>query len=152
MDQCPLCNQIVKKDPIDFDIYIINCKICGKYKVTNFILTHAIDTHKFKKYILSGITRQFSEDGQCITIDDENLQQIVDSFSIPDSPFEKMDRILLYIQKKASNAGSYVTINPDFDYPIAFAKKKDEMDYYIEILSSKLNLIEYYPSPITIID
>ena len=147
MDNCPLCDNLPNKNyRIDSKlIYRIDCNICGEYEVTLTaikILQSSESPWQSKKYILSEITRNASEEGRLISFGTDNIQQVIDSASIPNSPIEKMDRILLYIQNKTSYAGEIVEINLDNDYPIAFAKNQDEMYFYLKEMCDKLDWLE----------
>jgi len=125
MEECPLCKKIFKEynPEANSNIYLVNCATCGKYKISLEELLNLKSSFESEKYIISGVARQFSEDGNYISIIDENsIKQIIDSASIPDSPLEKMDLILLYIAKKISYDGEFIKINSNYDYPIAFSK------------------------------
>lgn len=143
-ESCPLCKKGLKyKQEANSNIFHVECKICGEYKITLEELLNLKSSFEFEKYIISGVTRQSSEEGGCISIiDEKSIQQIIDSAQIPESPIEKMDSILLYIEKKASYEGDYVKINPYNDYPIAFAKNPDEMNHFLQILRDKLKYVE----------
>jgi len=94
-----------------------------------------------KKYILSGVLREATEHGNRIEISTTNINDILASASIPDGPFEAMDRILLYIKRHLSTVASYVQITTS-DYPIAYAKNNQELDFYLEKLVG-LGYLEY---------
>jgi nucleoside 2-deoxyribosyltransferase len=111
----------------------VKCKTCGEYFIENH-LSEVIPTHqkyKCKRYILSGILREASEHKNPIKITENNIQDILDSASIPDTPFEKIDRLVLYVHRHSPTAASVVNINADRDYPIAYAKDTREFSFYV---------------------
>ena len=55
---------------------------------------------------------------------------------MPDGPLEAMDRILLYVSRKAESADEFVPLS-QHHYPIAFAKHAAEFNYFIFSLAKR---------------
>jgi nucleoside 2-deoxyribosyltransferase len=81
-------------------------------------------------YIYSAAIRELYESGTVPWVED--LQRLKDSVRIPDGPLESIDRILLYVYRKAPSAVEHVRLHFQNDYPIAYAKDAGEFEYFIE--------------------
>ncbi|HEU4559590.1 MAG TPA: hypothetical protein VFS20_17190 [Longimicrobium sp.] len=58
-----------------------------------------------------------------------------------DDPFDAVDRILLYVMRTAPRVGEEVHLNPETDYPIAFARDARELKNYVE-LGTRIGFLE----------
>lgn len=148
METCPLCkNEFRNKTSQALsNVSLVDCEICGKYKISKEELLLLQSSFESEKYIISGITRQTSEDNKYVSIiDEQSIRQIIDTARIPDSPLEKMDLILVYIEKKIKHMGDCVHIDTVTDYPIAFAKHSDEMRYLLMIADRLIYINEDEP-------
>lgn len=139
MTNCPVCDNKLK----DISGRRFDCVVCGSYftnaHAEGYILTEL--KKEGKRYILSGILREASEYGNPIKLTGNNIQDILDSTSVSDSPFQAIDRIIKYIHRKSPTAASSVGINSVSDYPIAYAKDKAEFLFYLN-KAVKLNYLE----------
>jgi hypothetical protein len=140
--QCPLCGAEDVEKTRDQTLpplgLWINCATCGSYGISRQAARalHFVDHPQYgPKHILSGVAREGSDRGSSISITTENVAQLLQSASIPSDPIDAMNRILLYVQRKQTTAADFVEL-ADRDYPIAFAKNGDELDYYVDNLSS----------------
>lgn len=135
MDKCYVCGQNTDKSHPDHgkNIQYLTCERCGQYsihaKIINILTRSEVP---IEKHILSGILREASENGNPIEIKEDNIQDILDSSSVPHGPFEKIDRIVKYIHQKSPNASSCVPIGFDDDYPIAYANNPEEFKFYLD--------------------
>jgi hypothetical protein len=133
MSTCPICEQPADIRPYDDrDGYRVHCVTCGRYAIsdTAFHFLPRNLEYQGKKHILSGILRDHSEHGNPFTILTTNIPDLLSSASIPDGPFEAIDRLLLYIHRHARTAASYVEIKPT-DYSLVYAKDSDEFGFYL---------------------
>ncbi len=110
------------------DVFYISCQTCGTYEISKEASTESILVTQNKKYVFSGLTRAASDSGSRLTLLTTNLQDLFDSAPIPDSPIEMIDRILLYVSKKAQTADASVELSSQH-YPIAFAKNGAEFAF-----------------------
>lgn len=143
---CPLCGaQDVEKTrdrtlpPLGL---WIDCATCGSYGISHHAARAINSTdkpHFGHKYILSGVTREASEHDRRLSITTDNIDQLLQSTSIPGDHLQAMDRILLYIDGKRKTAAEFVQFS-DHDYPIAFAKDTGEFRYYLSNLVHMGNL------------
>jgi len=156
MDNCPICRNnsiIYDKEELPVErkrkegitslspIFEYECKVCGKYRIDYGIEQVLLGTTDMdKRYILSGVTRQSSYEEHIITITEENYDQWFDSAPLLDGPIESMDRILLYFDKKVKNFSQGIHFDASTDYPIAFAKDKNEFSFFL----TKLKEIGYF--------
>jgi hypothetical protein len=121
----------VAKISMDISNSLVSCDVCGKYYIG--LRTPAIIQNKSKneRSKLSGILREASDRGIFTTITAENIDEKLSSASIPDNAIEKIDKILLYINKKAPTDAKGIVIIADKDYPIAYAKDNIEFSFYL---------------------
>ncbi|MFC1556367.1 hypothetical protein ACFL5L_00105 [candidate division KSB1 bacterium] len=142
---CPLCNNpLTTKDITENRIFLFECKICGDFGISEKALTDK--TRLFpdeKKYIYSGITRLYYEKNNPITLTSDNIKDLENHPSIPQYPFDSLDRFIEYLYTKALDVAEPVPINPAKDYPLAFAKNPKEFQRFIIILSEKLQWVEF---------
>jgi len=135
INKCPLCSKNIEitNADIETDNFNVKCETCGKFKIKKETveLEDGVKKYEYKKYILSGITRQRSDDGIETEITNSNIKQLIDSASIPGDLLEAIDRVLFYIQGKTSDYSDKVKILYDTDYPIAFSKNRNEFQFIL---------------------
>lgn len=140
--QCPLCGKNVSINKVDPSTAAIHCDTCGDYNCDLGVFPSLQGKFSDKKWILSALTREAFENGKSITLKANNLQSLLDSASIPDTPVEAMDRILLHVkQKTGGEYGKTVVFDFQKDYPLAFARNSEEFCFLIRTLEG-LNLVE----------
>ena len=134
-EKCPICgNKLSNKTPGVNDMFTINsCKTCGNYKIRQEADDALRSPSKYDKYkyILSCVLREATKNGKQIALNTENIQDYIDSASIPDGPLEAIDRIIFYVYRKSETADSYISLKPE-EHPISCAKNVDEFRYYIK--------------------
>ena len=132
-EKCPICGKEITTDSIGFLTIDVNCETCGDYRIAPEAISALQNSPKYnsKKYILSAVLREANENGRKIRVSTKNIQEILDSASIPDGPWETIDRILLYVYRKGETAAFYVPFTGK-DYPIVYAKDYDEYRYFWE--------------------
>lgn len=128
---CFLCDnlaQITHSSRAD-DVFYISCQTCGTYEISKEAIRLELSRiAQNKMYVFSGLTRAASESGSRLTLLTTNLQDLFDSAPLPDGPLEMIDRILLYVSKKAQTADASVELSAQH-YPIAFAKSITEFAF-----------------------
>lgn len=111
---------------------------CGEYKITHkswmampYYLEHEISE---QRHLISGYLREMAELGMpSVLITNENYQNIVDSFRVPTTIMEKLDKLLIYLYKKSEFI--YQDIKIDTNEPaVAYAKNKEEYENMIGAL------------------
>ena len=131
-NKCAICRNVAQSTPTDRDAYRFSCPTCGNYEISREAIP---DTNQLafqsKAYILSGVTRNISEDGGSVTISTTNIKELLDTAPIPKDPLEMIDRILLYVARKTKTADSAVELSFTRDYPIAFAQSGAEFEFVI---------------------
>ncbi len=144
VQRCPFCGTSTAfKYIFDQDLYIVQCAICGGYRIKDDIAKYAwSNANSGKNHIYSGAIREFSEKGRKVLIED--LEELEDSVVIPEGPLDSIDRILLYLHGKMNASDSFVQIHPEHDYPIAFAKNPDEF-LFLLAKARELHYIESDP-------
>ncbi len=135
MSVCPLCDTEQATITVPTTKPFVRhykCSACGEYEIVGSF-TDALknEPYKSKKYILSGIFRESSNRGVILTLDIATVDEILDMVSIPDSPLESIDRILLYIYKNIVSADDFFLLRP-LDYSIAFAKNQNEFRFFLD--------------------
>src|SRR5207237_4431162 len=105
----------------------------GEYLLSEYLATRMLrpPTDIRTNYIYSAAIRELYESGTVVPWV-EDLQKLKDSVRIPDGPLESIDRILLYVYRKAPSAVEYVRLHFQNDYPIAYAKDAGEFEYFTE--------------------
>lgn len=135
MDKCPICNTQAESISPTGSTHIahIRCRICGEYKITRSA-TSTKAYAKYNDYLVSAALRNHNEKGTVYEIDTKNIDNLFDSIIIPRTPFEKIDRILIYIYNKIESIDDIIDLDFSTDYPIAFTKRVREFSYLMKII------------------
>lgn len=140
-DKCLICQRHV--EPYSWNHpqpgAYIKCDLCGEYRISERLAQDIYEYCLGSTHILSAAIREHSEQGIVLWIED--LNDLKDSVSIPKSPLESIDRILLHILKKSNSSNEWLHLN-QIDYPIAYAKSPDEFTYFLST-AEELNYLEY---------
>jgi hypothetical protein len=154
---CLLCgSNRVKGLDADASAQMKRCDRCGTYivdQIAAISLNSVSSGVKGDLYLLSGLTRQATENGQepirisRELVGDERTfrSQIASLGSMPSSVEAKGDALLRYIARHSDYPGATVEFHADLDYPVAFCKNEEECSFYIEHLKH-LALITYIPT------
>jgi hypothetical protein len=141
--QCNLCGSPVSDVPGGSPYQPrYDCRICGHYRLSERAaqrineLVHLggrpdavlLGNH----HLLSAAIRaEFEESGDEVFV--ESFEALQARARAPANPFEAIDRVILHVARKAERAGSHIVLDPDVDYPIAFAKDAEEFRYYLHL-------------------
>jgi hypothetical protein len=142
-EMCPLCKKGANVNR-DFETHLslIQCEVCGIYKLCHdfyfrfkgkgsFLKGDKLKKYEGKEYILSGVTRNASERENTIEISHENIANFMETALVPATPRELLNRVLVYIAKRADEFVSEVQIVLYKDYPLFFAKSYEDLNYVI---------------------
>lgn len=138
---CPVCASEVpesRSEPPNQPRFV--CPVCGTYRlneraaqklyqVVGPARPHVLENH----HLLSAVIRDRYERGGKRDVFIPDLGELRAAAVPLDDPFDAVDRILLYTARTATRAGEQVALNPETDYPIAFARDAQEMNYYVEL-------------------
>ena len=144
---CPLCGNAAEMRLLQHSVgSFVSCETCGQYEIPHSVRTDADSLIRRTgsgdvRYILSALTRRASTEGRRITIDHNNIDELLQSVAIPKSPLENMDRALLYVADHQTKADEFFEVFFGNDYPLAFAKDEDEFRYFLHTLGDR-NLLE----------
>jgi hypothetical protein len=114
------------------------------------VLYHAVGYHtrplrlREDHYLISARVReQYEREQEVVEINDAHVL-IAESRPRSDV-FEAIDRIILYVARKAPHANDYVPFDPAWDYPIGLARDGDELKYLLE-KAIQMELLEHQGS------
>lgn len=139
--ECPICcdsesvHRIIESDNQPFSSYIqISCPTCGIFRIGRDLYYPDKIKDYVHSYIVSGVIREANETFQpVIELNANNIGNYLSRSIKPATFTERLDKILLFINKKTETAGQYVQLTYR-DYPICFAKDKHEFYYMVRIL------------------
>jgi nucleoside 2-deoxyribosyltransferase len=148
-DQCPICKSEVpayswnQAEPGAR----IKCDLCGEYRLSERlaqeIYTASLRNLFFKdSYIYSGAIRENFEQGIILWVED--FRQLTDTVVVPKNPLESIDKVLLYILRKADSADEGVELKQS-DRSLAYAKTPDEFSFFLK-KARELNYLEKHPN------
>jgi nucleoside 2-deoxyribosyltransferase len=143
---CPICSDKESSHHLEekqYTPYIkIICPTCGVFKITRNLYYPDTIKDNPNKYILSALIREANENTQpIIELDTNNIDNYLSNSRKPATFTERLDKILLFINKKTNYAGQYTQLSNN-DYSICFALNKDEFYYMLEVLH-KEDFIEF---------
>lgn len=141
MATCIFCDlEVELENTYGKDICLYNCKRCGTVEMTNNLVAD-FDSYAdciTKKNILSAITRYRTENKlPVITFFSSNILQALDSFFVPRNSSQQLDLLLKYLSRKSTYKGEIVDIDIVLDYPIAFCKNYNELEFFLKQLESQ---------------
>lgn len=142
---CPFCQKEAEVSSCTGgrDCFNVTCRTCGRYEITG--TDYSTDQRKYGElHILSGIIRNQYEEGIKVSLNTRTLENIKDTVTIPKDPFEIIDKLLIYIFKKAKKIHIPIKIDINYDYPILFLENGEEMNYYI----TKAQELKYIEQPV----
>jgi transcriptional regulator with XRE-family HTH domain len=122
---CYLCGATIPYHWLKGNVYLCQCPNCGEYySADNF--------ERFGKkeigdsiYLLSGLARQYSDNGNRLKLEFENISNILADPLIPKTTSEKINCLLMYVYKYSFAMSDYV----DIKYPaIGYAKNVVELN------------------------
>lgn len=145
-EACPICsfpNANVEKDLLARNSFI-DCKRCGRYEISEKCLL--FDKEKLSNigYILSGLSRELTETGGIPPkFLQENIDELIKNYPVPDisNIEEKAKKLLQRLKEKTESFGDLVTLSTKDDYPLAYAKKEDELIALVNLLEES-NLLK----------
>lgn len=142
-ENCAICGLLADTCAIDMLNYEYWCKRCGNY-IIDYPTKEDMSKHpehlKGKRHLYSAISRHYHEffDNIRLTLNSNQLKNISlhgDSmFRIPDTVEEKIHVFMLYAKLKTEYPSKQFEIDNEIDYPVAFAKDKEEFSYYLQHL------------------
>ncbi|MDP8267603.1 MAG: hypothetical protein P9L97_02630 [Candidatus Tenebribacter davisii] len=142
MSVCPICGcEKSSVNIIDYQ-YLGECPVCG-YVNCDATFIDEIVAGNIQKHIVSGIFRQLYNENRHKEKKIANAQELLDMVTRPQNPMEQIDRILIFLYKNFKSMTNYITIDPKYDYPLAFATGDKEMASFLKhLFDSKLVNLE----------
>lgn len=142
MEKCPLCKAFIQNASRHNLTFYIDCRTCGCYQITHEATITIEGEIGHNKYLLSGLTREASEENSSVLIKSSLLKEMaVEALKRKPPPLEAITVMLRYIYKKTSSPIAEVKILPQHDYTLIYAKTPDELKWVITKLS-ELGYIE----------
>jgi hypothetical protein len=137
-----------------------DCPVCGRYRLVENPAARQVyeigglDGSLFARavplaraqHLLSAVLRDRYEtlggaatDAEVIVRDLDEVRQA--ARPLAGGPVEAADRVLEYVNRKATAAGARVELRPARDYPIAFASGPDEFSYIVQSIAQPLGYL-----------
>lgn len=128
---CQIAGPQFDRQQLRPDLHNIDCDVCGRASYTMEVLLDIV-SQSLPIYLLQGYTRYMTElDLKQDTITTDNLEVVLNHPCIPKMVPEKLDRLLLAIERKSAFGGDEVTLHYDKDFPLGFAKNQKELRYLV---------------------
>lgn len=138
-NKCPICgigSDVIKRVPNKRDI---ECTICGSYTV-DINMYEKITTEE-NQHILSGYIRNKFEKGSQVFIEHDKIDSVIKGISVPSTPLEYIDEIILKIYQAVSKTNDAYKIDLMRDFPKFYCHDDDELIFILE-KAKELNYIE----------
>ncbi len=140
----PIQNCFLCRTPLDRELlpllesFQYLCKVCGVVWIDRDVVRKFRSRLNNKVYLFSGFCRERTElDLKPIKIDEGNYEDILKSSNLPKDITQKLDCILLHLERESEFAGKSVELIPELSFPIAFAKNPDEFRFFLRQLDFK---------------
>lgn len=150
MFKCPICEkETCIAEPVygyynddgssdDNLCYSGGCNICGDFIVSDDLIKIQIPNNQIKRYIVSSVTRNLSEDKKLEKRKSilflRSCDDVNNSIKIPDNPIDKIELLLMYFYDNLTHLGSSIKFIPEKDYSICFAINESELLQYLRFL------------------
>lgn len=145
---CPLCDRsdVQIGQVANRDAYACRCPVCGRFLYT-WEAKFALDKAEVKprRYILSALTRRFSDRGEVRELYSSSVVELIDKTPGPRTPYDVLDPLLMAIHDATTDLTGYVSIPYD-DYPIFFCRDVKQLGEFLSLLK-ELKLIDATDRP-----
>jgi nucleoside 2-deoxyribosyltransferase len=111
----------------------VQCSRCGTYQIdrkAQLTLEHLTEDGT-KRHLLGGVVRENSDRGNHLLLTVQNIPDLISAARPPRTPFDAIDRLLLYIFDQAESPTSYVRLKADTDYPLIHARSGNDLAFYL---------------------
>ena len=144
MSTCPLCALGTANVHEDFstDSVKVECPACGVFRMSEEAV-EVVRHHSYNKqrWLLSGAIRAANEfGGGSPNLTTDGLPRLIDAANPPRDPMQALDRVILYVKRKASSFAAFVTIGAH-EYPLIYGKSPHDMAYVL-VTAVQLGLLE----------
>lgn len=135
IDFCPVCTKRLRSpaEESDHGVYPVRCLVCGIFQIPFEVTFSLPRLNEKQRSLLSGVIRNAAEHGRILTILEENIDELLDTAPKLLDPYDALNRILFYIQRKSKNMKELVPITSETDYPIIYAYDSGELSYLLTI-------------------
>jgi len=131
--RCVLCNQEAKMHQPQRDEFYIECKTCGKYGLDD-LTENEFKTNRSKeeRAMISAYTRELLEHNASppklhILNNQGEIEKIIEKYRNK-TIYEKLGKLILYIEKKSNYFGESIEIDFSKDYPVTYSKNTSEFE------------------------
>lgn len=137
-ENCPICGVHIQQTyPTDRDIYQYSCPVCGRVNITAEAISSFSSKAKGLNHLVSGFTRERTElNLQPIDIFSTNIKELLSGINIPSNISEKLDRLLLFLEKKSDFGGKLIEIDSRTAYSVVYGKNQREFNFLIDQLKA----------------
>ena len=129
---CPICDsQLQQIIPINAGLEL-HCDVCGKYQISEELFDDGITppVPKDRRYLISAWLRHRNYPDHVIEFLMRQELQLVYQNSRDYSVSQKQDLYLQAIGDRSDFPGSNVSLSANNDYPLAYARFPEELQYY----------------------
>ena len=112
-ESCPLCQNSAQMTPprsVTDEIWDVACTFCGNYKLHHLLLGQDVGTTHLAHLIMGAVRLESDRGGQALVRPD-TLQQLEDEGRRHDRPLEKIDRLLLLVERKQDHADQFASLD-----------------------------------------
>ena len=155
MPNCPICgikSQVEHIPCADGSTgYFGECPVCGFVNCDETFIDE-IAAGNIEKHITSAIFRQLYIENRHKNKKIVKAKDLLELVTVPKTPMDKINRILIYLFNKQSSMADYIPIDPKIMYPITYSTDKDELVEFLhflledQLVKEKSNQKIYSPS------
>lgn len=150
MGLCPICGIEGAEQRgrlANRDAYVYDCPRCGHYAVD--ALFQLAPEQAANRHLLSAALRAASDAKQHLTLDQDDIDTLIASVPRPNTLFEAVDRLLLFLAARVTDYWSKATFNKDTDYPLIVARDAEQMNHLL-VTAGDLGFFDIHKSVFTI--
>lgn len=137
--RCPVCGNLAASSGLIANrlVFAVTCDYCGKFNISDEAV-FLVEQKQFenKRYLLSGVLRNASENGQRLEVLTTNAEELVDRAPKTPNIGSLLDRILLAVVETTllSKALRSMVVVKSTVYPLYYLRSVDDLHYLIGLL------------------
>ncbi len=150
---CPICKKKnVQIKTYEFTTKDIDCEVCGKFNCSfEFYEDFSTSNYPDKHFIQGAIREKNTIEIIPYLVREKvqkrnfyTIQELLESVNVPKTPLEKIDRLLLNLIKKSKDEqGKTMIVSHTSDYPLAYGKNPDELNFFLSSMNEKGFFMNY---------
>lgn len=139
---CPICQRMaeINDSPYGDGDDLVSCNVCGIFLIDESVaVNHLAADRSVPRHLIQGKIREFNRTSGDRAFELPGFNpffEFLENLAEPDIS-TKLDLCLKYCAETSDVPGDEIRLNPDTEYPVAFARNGTEFKFYLDTLSEQ---------------